>query len=948
MSDFDLLSYVQPPDGWFAVVGIHSDKSARQLLVATREEVDKVAAKFIAQQRNVFFGVAKFATDSDRTKENVQSLKALWLDIDCGEDKAAVNPKTGRPNGYIDQATGLSALRDFCKLVGLPKPTLVNSGRGIHVYWVLDRVVTQHEWEPVAARLRKLCFTHGLHVDTAVFEVSRILRIPGTLNFKDDPPKPVVVMNVAPPVAFSEFCRLLGVEETPVAAPKVKRELTALGKAMMNNVESKFSTLMVRSAKGSGCRQLLSCFQERATLEEPRWFNALSIAKFCSDRDTAIHKMSEGHPDYDYAVVEKKAQGIKGPHSCEEFEAKNPGGCDGCPHKGKITSPIVLGRDVVRATEEDNTVTVEDEEGEVEEHQIPAYPFPFFRGKTGGIYMQPEGDEEAPILVYEHDLYVVKRMRDPALGDVVVMRLHLPKDGVKDFVISNAQMVDKSEPRKILASQGVICPERRFGMLLMYIYAFVKELQYQRRAEQMRTQFGWADNDSKFIVGDREFTKDGMFHSPPSSVTANIAQHLTPKGTLDEWKEVFNLYGRPGLEPHAFAALTAFGSPLLKFLGQNGAIINVVHPKSGTGKTTILQMCNSVFGSPEKLSAMWNDTLNAKIMRLGVMNNLAFTVDEMTNTTPQDFSTLAYSMSQGRGKDRVMASSNELRLNLTSWQSMSLCSSNVAFYEKMTTLKSSPDGELMRLMEYKIEYSDAIDPTYAKNMFDHQLKNNYGHAGDIYVTWLVSNLEEAVQTARNIQFKIDKELQLTQRERFWSAATAANIAGGLIAKHLGLIDWDMKRVYQWATKMVLSLRADMSPPVNDVSAVIGDYINRHMQSIIVANDEADRRTNRPTAPLLEPKSDLLIRYEPDTKKMFLTAKAFKDDCVKYQVNYKDTLRRLEEKGIYLGTMTKRLSKGMAVVAPGVHCIIIDCSGTEFLNMDGFIGTGASTDASGKG
>ena len=930
------------------MVGIHSDKSARQLLVATREEVDKVAAKFIAQQRNVFFGVAKFATDSDRTKENVQSLKALWLDIDCGEDKAAVNPKTGRPNGYIDQATGLSALRDFCKLVGLPKPTLVNSGRGIHVYWVLDRVVTQHEWEPVAARLRKLCFTHGLHVDTAVFEVSRILRIPGTLNFKDDPPKPVVVMNVAPPVAFSEFCRLLGVEETPVAAPKVKRELTALGKAMMNNVESKFSTLMVRSAKGSGCRQLLSCFQERATLEEPRWFNALSIAKFCSDRDTAIHKMSEGHPDYDYAVVEKKAQGIKGPHSCEEFEAKNPGGCDGCPHKGKITSPIVLGRDVVRATEEDNTVTVEDEEGEVEEHQIPAYPFPFFRGKTGGIYMQPEGDEEAPILVYEHDLYVVKRMRDPALGDVVVMRLHLPKDGVKDFVISNAQMVDKSEPRKILASQGVICPERRFGMLLMYIYAFVKELQYQRRAEQMRTQFGWADNDSKFIVGDREFTKDGMFHSPPSSVTANIAQHLTPKGTLDEWKEVFNLYGRPGLEPHAFAALTAFGSPLLKFLGQNGAIINVVHPKSGTGKTTILQMCNSVFGSPEKLSAMWNDTLNAKIMRLGVMNNLAFTVDEMTNTTPQDFSTLAYSMSQGRGKDRVMASSNELRLNLTSWQSMSLCSSNVAFYEKMTTLKSSPDGELMRLMEYKIEYSDAIDPTYAKNMFDHQLKNNYGHAGDIYVTWLVSNLEEAVQTARNIQFKIDKELQLTQRERFWSAATAANIAGGLIAKHLGLIDWDMKRVYQWATKMVLSLRADMSPPVNDVSAVIGDYINRHMQSIIVANDEADRRTNRPTAPLLEPKSDLLIRYEPDTKKMFLTAKAFKDDCVKYQVNYKDTLRRLEEKGIYLGTMTKRLSKGMAVVAPGVHCIIIDCSGTEFLNMDGFIGTGASTDASGKG
>jgi hypothetical protein len=308
---------------------------------------------------------------------------------------------------------------------------------------------------------------------------------------------------------------------------------------------------------------------------------------------------------------------------------------------------------------------------------------------------------------------------------------------------------------------------------------------------------------------------------------------------------------------------------------------------------------------------------------------------------------LAYSMSQGRGKDRVKASANEMRLNLTSWAAMSLCSSNAAFYEKMTSLKDSPDGELMRLMEYKIDYSNAVDPAYAKEMFDHQLKENYGHAGDIYVTWLVSNLEEAIQTARNIQGKIDKELQLTQRERFWSAATAANIAGGLIAKHLKLIDWDMKRIYMWATKMVLSLREDMTPPVNDVSAIIGDYVNRHMQNIIVVNDEADRRANRAVTPVLEPKGNLLIRYEPDTKKMFLAAKSFKDDCVKFQINYKETLRKLEEKGIYVGTTNKRLSKGMAVIAPGVHSIVLDCSGTEVLNMDGFFGTGEQKDEGGK-
>jgi hypothetical protein len=457
----------------------------------------------------------------------------------------------------------------------------------------------------------------------------------------------------------------------------------------------------------------------------------------------------------------------------------------------------------------------------------------------------------------------------------------------------------------------------------------------------MRLQFGWADSDSKIIIGDREITRDGIFHSPPSSTTANIATHMQPTGSIEKWKEVMALYGRPGLEPHAFATLTAFGSPLLKFLGQNGAIINVIHPNSGTGKTTILRMANSVIGHPERLSAMWDDTLNAKFLRLGVMNNFCFTVDEMTNTTPADFSTLSYGMSQGRGKDRVKSSANELRLNLTSWQCISLCSSNASFYEKMASLKNTPDGEMMRLLEYKIEYSNIIDTALAKQMFDHQLMENYGHAGDIYAKWLVDNLEEAKNTALGIQAKIDKELKLTQRERFWSAVVAANITGGLIAKTCGLIDWDMKAIYKWATQMILGLREEVKPPVNDVMAVIGDYINRHMQNIVVVNDEADRRTNMAFSPTLEPKGELLIRYEPDTKKMFFAAKPFKNDCVKFQVNYKDTLQQLQKKGIFTGTMNKRLSKGMKVVAPGVHSLVFDCSNSDFLDMDGLVPTDAS-------
>ena len=225
MENFDLLSAVQPAVGWFAIVGIKDD-IVKQTLVQTREEADRVIAQYLDQERNVFFGVAKYKTDAGRTKDNVLALRSLWLDIDCSEAKAAVNEKTGRPDGYATQRDGALALLEFRKLVGLPKPTIVSSGRGIHAYWSFDRDVTREEWEPVAERLRDLCYTHNFYVDPAVFEVARILRVPGTLNFKDNPPKPVEVVRPAPPVSFDEVVQTLGVKR---AATQKKWEPTELG-----------------------------------------------------------------------------------------------------------------------------------------------------------------------------------------------------------------------------------------------------------------------------------------------------------------------------------------------------------------------------------------------------------------------------------------------------------------------------------------------------------------------------------------------------------------------------------------------------------------------------------------------------------------------------------------------------------------------------------------------
>jgi hypothetical protein len=285
-------------------------------------------------------------------------------------------------------------------------------------------------------------------------------------------------------------------------------------------------------------------------------------------------------------------------------------------------------------------------------------------------------------------------------------------------------------------------------------------------------------------------------------------------------------------------------------------------------------------------------------------------------------------------------------VNLTSWQGITLTSANATFYEKLRLAKDSPDGESMRLFEYQIEPTSVIGTAEGKQMFDQQLMENYGHAGDIYAQWLVNNLEEAIATLRQVQAKIDAEVQFTARERFWSAIAACNITGGLISKKLGLHDYDMKAVYTWLKGMLSSMREEIAPPATEVTNMLGDFINSHINNIVVVNGRADARTNLDSAPILEPRGELHIRYEPDTKRMFVTVASLRAHCAERQISYKDWLKQIEKKDILVGVINKRMSKGMKIVAPAVRAVELDTTKDEFLKMDEYIASPDDADRDG--
>jgi hypothetical protein len=393
-------------------------------------------------------------------------------------------------------------------------------------------------------------------------------------------------------------------------------------------------------------------------------------------------------------------------------------------------------------------------------------------------------------------------------------------------------------------------------------------------------------------------------------------------GDLDEWKRIINVYDMPGFEPHAFAVASAFGAPLLKFMGVNGSVINLLNNRSGTGKSTILQVMNSVWGHPNHLMLQWKDTLAVKLHRMAVMNNLPLGVDEVTKMSGDDFSDLAYSVTQGAPRRRMKASSDEERESQGFWATIMVCTSNSSMTDKLQALKSSSEGELMRLMQYKIDPTSNLDKSEAKHIFG-GLQNHYGLAGGIYGQYLVQNLEEVIDNCMQTQSMFDKAAKIDTPQRFWSATAAANLTGAVIARNLGLWDLNTKRVFDWAVNEIGNMQEDSKVDIDDFSAIVGEFLLKHNMNTLIINRYSTSKSGIAATPIVQPRSSIIVRYEPDTKIIQILRSSLKQFCVERQITFSDLLDDLHKKGSFLSSSRARIDIGTDMHAPPVEVLVFD-------------------------
>ncbi len=947
MDTKQFLSTVLGDEGYYCVAGFKDGKLV-QKFYGSLDSVAETAANFDLEGRDAYFALGTFIEGTNRKADNVRQLRALFLDIDCG---------AGKP--YPTQREALIALRDWYTKYDLPRPTVVNSGYGLHVYWTLDKSCTREEWLPVAGSLKAACLQDGLAIDPSVTsDAARILRVPDTRNFKDSIPKQVkVLLETKAEVSLQEFAAKLPTEMIPVSSARTYSDEDAKDMARAigeNKYAKKFSNLLVKTASGKGCAQINKAIMQPNEMSYPEWLHALSIAKHCDiDGEQAIHLISSRYEGYSEEETEKVAASIETPHLCTTFEKDNPGGCEGCPHKGQIKTPITLCRELREA--ESNVIDIpvehperlEEDYGDedipvpplTEKYTIPTYPAPYVRLANGGVGVKirdKDGNVEEKE-IYRRDLYISKRMFDPVDGPCYEFKHHTKREGIQTFVIASVVLSSPDGFRKAMGENDIFVLGKDAEKLMRYIGAWIEELM-DHDIIVVKTQFGWTEVNKSFVMGNQEIFADRIELNPPGSRTAQYFSAFAKKGTLEGWKRVTEFYNQKGFEEHQMMFGLSFGSPLMEFVPNiSGAIFHLTSSESGIGKTTGMWGGASVWGDPKKLVQGGKDTPNSAWNRAEILKNLPLYIDEVSNYEPQDASDFCYAISDGMQKNRMSnKGENSERYRGEPWSLNCGSSGNSSIVETASKYRASPKGESARVIEATaVKKLFTTEEALKANNLNEDLAENYGHAGEIYIQHVLQNLPTVKQLVTETRSMLMQDAELGTQERHWIAQCATVFAGCTIAKQLGLISWDLDALYKWMLKKLRALKLNLEDMNIDIEDIVSNFLTDHPRGILRVKSTDDARDPE-LENLIEPRAgdtplyQLAARSEYDINKLYIVPKVLKEWCVKHQHHY-SAIRDLIFKELNGKPTKMRLGKGTKMALPPSH--VIECSWSKDLSVD---------------
>ena len=845
MNTLDFLQRVLPSAGFYVTTVINPD-GRRQGFFATVDELAKAVTGLDQRGNNTYFAISAFVEKGNRKQENVRATKVIALDVDCGD---------GKP--FPTWKQGLVALGKFVQELGLPKPLIVHSGNGLHVYWVLTEELTPAQWKPLAEAMKAAAKDKGFEIDPAVpADNARVLRPVGTTNPKGGQ---VVKLLLDAPDVMPEVL-MAALSSYIVAQPVSQRPTTSSALSQALQVQSDFppSNATVITTK---CQQVGWAVKNQGEVDEPLWYAMIGVAGYCHDPEATALAWSENHPGFNANETLRKLNHWKasasGPTTCKKFDDLRPGGCKGCKFKDKVGSPTRLGvqyLEVAPAATVPAHVTLD----------IPL-PRPFKR-TADGIKMTVD---ETDIDVCKFDIYPVAYGRDESLGyETVRFCWNRPHTGWQELVMRQALLTEGHRDfSTVVADQGIVLHNRnQTGYFQLMLRSYMDELRQKRAMTNLYATMVWKENFSQFVIGDTILRRntDGSVSEESINLAAGSARlghelwHTA--GTLDAWVNFTSLLDKADLRAHMFALAVGLSGPLYAFTGLKGLTVSLYGPTGG-GKSLAQMWVQSIYGNPDKLHFAAKFTQNSLFGRMGLYSHMPMTIDEVTMMDDRDVGDFAYWVSQGRDKARMNRNAEER--DAKTWAMPVIVSTNKSMNSKLIASGLDTDAQIARILEVSVPPSKIFtrDSTAGRKVYEF-ITTNYGHVGKEFVTRLLEMGDAGIRAAiaeATTNFHKKYKAQFSGEERYWEQAIILADLAARLAKEWGLIAFDHKVGIEWVLSQIGAIRRAVTEFKIDAFDLLSEYLNENADAQVQIFHTA---TQKPTMDYNRvPRGEVRVRFD---------------------------------------------------------------------------------------
>lgn len=953
MNTTDFLRLIWPDGENFFVVEAVEGQMNHHCVPSAEAGARRISWRDKSAEGNVYFAMASFKqeeyTDAKgkrrrRTQDNVDQLKCFWIDMDC----------KGKTNDYVSQKDAVLDIKRLCSETDLPLPTaIVNSGYGVHAYWVLDESVGSAEWTAVAIRWRATLDAHQIkHDPSCTTDSARILRPIGTSNRKDNKPDAEVKLigSVRGTVSLGEFSGKLTGRSAPVLASRqLDTTDLSLNMAAESAVEYRPSSIKEIIPE---CALLKAVAKVGGNVSEPLWHKTIGVVRYTIEAEKAIHFFSKGYPGYSFeeTCAKSAAWNADGPPSCEvmkrESSVEMPEHCRNCKHFGSIKGPLQLGYPKVIVTEQ---AVMQTSMGFVEKLiEVAALPpamdgkFKWENEKLWRCVLDKEETKkgDGDVFVWETFceflFYPASYYRDASDKHQMVWTLREREGVFKEFEITGGSLGAGGQSLfKELGERGVTASHGGAKTHMeAYITAWSNELKKNQSGIETFMRYGW--HGDNFLHGDQMFKPDGTSEEVRiGGDAANMVKYINPVGDLETWKRLIDeAYNHKKMEQYQFIMGAGFGSILMPFLNvAGGPVLSAVSYTTGQGKTTAMRNAFGIYGCPDEntpVTLSRSSVTHKGIFAIaGLLHNFPVIVDETTNIDGSELSDIVYTWSQGQPRIRLTGN-GELAPVGFGWSGFMLSSSNKPMTGIIAAAKPGADAELARLIEFDCSSTHKLKKEKADVIF-RELRGHHGVAGRVYIQWVVSHQAEVRKMLTDTQTLLDRRLGFSGENRYWSAGYAAIVVGLVIAKRLGLVKFDVKAIIDWVAGQNTEMKVEIAANVASPEECFGMMLNELAPGIIVTDIEGGRGSGGKEPFIVkEPRGKYTGRAIIGTGLAYLAQPAVHEWCGKNQVDMKAMLKAGYEAGWVLSlTPDKRYpGKGTNFAMGQVRCIPLDWARLE--------------------